>query len=358
MLIKPIGFEWAMNLLNIVIRWFNQWNDSTELVHFFKLTIGYLDVPIFIGLIITAILFITFISNSWYKAYLTTTIVYVFFILCLPYLDMANSVTVIDVDQGDAILYSLPFNQGHWLIDTGGRANWASEQESVIDDQFAKKNILPALKSLGVNQLEGVILTHPDIDHIGNLVSLSQEVHINELWMSQYTFNSEIINEIKGNIKVGTIKVLNSGEEYNLKDGLIRIFSMDKQSMAYSSSESNDRSLIVYLQLGNLNFLSLGDISKEIEVQMINDYKHLEPDIIKLAHHGSDTSTSRELLSYYQPKLAVNSAGVDNRYGHPHASVVESLKEFQIPLLSTHESGAIRISYHRLWGYRVETVIQ
>lgn len=358
MLTKPIGFEWILQGLNQFVRYFDQWNESNYFAHMFKLTIGHLDDLTFISLIATAIVFMIYIQRDLYKAYLIILSVYISLVIVLPYLNLTCSITIIDVDQGDAILYSLPFNQGHWLIDTGGRANWGEGSESVIDHQFAEDNLIPALKAMGINKLDGVILTHPDIDHIGNLVSLNNEVALESLWISRYTYESSIWQEMKDQIRTPSLNVLENGKVYWAKDETIKVFSMFTESFAYSQNESNDRSLIVQLQLGDVSVLSLGDISKSIDVLMIEDYPHISADIIKIAHHGSDTSTSDQLLKHIKPKLAVNSAGLNNRYGHPHQSVIDSLHENKVPLLSTHERGAIQITYHPIWGYGIETVIQ
>lgn len=355
---KPFGYEWAMNLLNQMLLVFEGWNESTKVMNLFNIHIGYLNVPSFALLILTAILFIIVIQKNRFQAYIIIITVYIFYIVILPYMNLQTSITLIDVGQGDAILYSLPFNQGHWLIDTGGKANWATGQVGVIDENFADKNIVPALKALGVNKLQAIILTHPDIDHIGNLIRLTEVFAVKELWISEYTEQSPIWRQIKDSLQTNKVRVLVNGKEYRAHKASIRIFSISDSSLAFSSTESNDRSLIAQLTLGELQFLSLGDISKAIEIKMINEKTHLDADIIKLGHHGSDTSTSEELLLHYHPQLAVNSAGLNNRYGHPHQSVLKSLQENNIPLLSTHECGAIRITYHPLWGYQIETVIQ
>jgi competence protein ComEC len=105
----------------------------------------------------------------------------------------------------------------------------------------------------------------------------------------------------------------------------------------------NDNSLVHFFSVNGLNYLFLGDISKEREAEMIRHYPFLKADVIKLAHHGSQTSTSEGLLSNVQPRLAIISSD-PKVYGHPHKITLKTLWQFKIPYVTTHMDGDIRIS--------------
>lgn len=244
------------------------------------------------------------------------------------------------------------------MIDTGGKRLWEPVEGSNIDHSFAKWNLIPALKALGVNQLDGVIITHPDIDHIGNLQALSQAIKIQELWVSDYTLKSDIWEEISAKVKVNTVVSLDMGECYKHPTIPLTLYSPALSDIKYSQSESNDSSLITQIDIEGLAVLSLGDVTKRIETKILATYPEIRADILKVAHHGSDTSTSEELLTHTQPFLAFISAGVNNQYGHPHAEVLDLLNQHSVPYLSTEMVGAVQLTYHPLKGYRIRTVIE
>ena len=116
--------------------------------------------------------------------------------------------------------------------------------------------------------------------------------------------------------------------------------------------------VIELLKLGELSFLNLGDLSIDGERRLITAYPNLTADIIKVAHHGSNTSTSELLLEQLRPQLALISAGENNRYGHPHAEVLQRLQFFNIPTLATNDVGAIKITYNPIWGYSITTALE
>lgn len=209
-----------------------------------------------------------------------------------------TTVTFFNVAQADSALIELPFNQGKWLIDTG-RAGTSS---------MLRAN----LWYRGISTLDAVFVSHMDNDHSGGLEMLEKDFLIHRL-----------ITEHKD--------VEHSG---------FFLYSLLEKK---AGGTDNDNSLVHLFAINGLNYLFLGDISKERESELIKKYPFLRADVIKLAHHGSKTSTSEGLLANLKPRVGIISA--DPRvYGHPHKQTLRTLWQFKIPYLSTYKDGDIQIS--------------
>jgi competence protein ComEC len=111
--------------------------------------------------------------------------------------------------------------------------------------------------------------------------------------------------------------------------------------------DKNNGSVVIYVKLGGLSWLFTGDMEAEMEKKLIKKYPSLQIDILKVGHHGSQSSTSEELLTIYQPKMAVISVGEKNRYGHPKPEVISRLQEHSVQILRTDQHGAITYIFKR-----------
>lgn len=310
---------------------------------------------------LAAISWLSLIKKSGRKrrAYCLIGVSYFFIIFLCPLGDFTTRLTILDVGQGDTLLYQPAFSNAHWLIDTGGRVDWQAvegEEKSLFDNNFAKRNLLPALRALGVNHITGLIITHPDGDHLGNLEALAQELSIKQIYLSQYTYESSAWQDISKQLRSQTnLAILPAGSE--IKDLIkgLTLFSLPLTKYDYFDPDiSNNSSLITQIEIGGMNFLNMGDLAAEKEKELIKLKPHLQIDLLKLGHHGSKTSSCDEFISHYHPDIAFISAGADNRYGHPHPEVIEGLNRLSIPFLSTSSSGAVQITYHPIWGIKIK----
>ncbi len=107
---------------------------------------------------------------------------------------------------------------------------------------------------------------------------------------------------------------------------------------------------MLFAKIGGKKWLFTGDIEQKGETEVVKNFKHLKVDYLKVAHHGSDTSTSESFLKYVRPKTAIISCGKGNRYGHPHKSVIERLKKFNISIYRTDYHGGITYQFFRNSG--------
>ena len=319
LVIGKIGLGWWLLLMSAVYIWLLPLRvPVTDLGHPVKCQLGS----------------IRFRSTSmvWRGVYVLSA--YCLVALVRPYCHLA-SVTILDVGQGDALLYRPAWQNQAWLIDTGGRA----DRQGKVDFDYAKYNLLPALKAQGIGHLTGVLITHPDLDHIGNLATLAQEVAIEQLYLTDYTMASATFQQLAPAISPKTQQVrLVSLHRYPITPDL-SFYTNDYQE----STESNDTSVAATIRLGSWQLLNLGDMSAPYEQQLLQRYPEIQADAIKLAHHGSKYSTSEFLLQRLQPQFVLISAGAHNRYGHPSTEVLTKLNQYGIPAYQTNLKGAIRL---------------
>lgn len=223
----------------------------------------------------------------------------------LYYRNLFTTITVMDVGQGDCMIVEYACSGKTVIVDTGG---------SMYRD-YAEEVIIPFLNTHGKNYIDLLFISHDDFDHSGALESLLE------------------------NIEVGTIiRKQDATLEYQIqKDASIVMYNIG------AFNDDNADSLILRFTFGNRSLFTAGDIPTLVENRIIRNQLPIQADILKLSHHGSNTSNSKEFLYYVSPKIAYNSSGLNNYYKHPNQSVVDTLNELHIPLLDTQSSGAIRI---------------
>jgi competence protein ComEC len=243
----------------------------------------------------------------------------------LNYIDNTLKVTVIDVGQGDSIFIKLPNNQGNLLIDTGGIISYDTEKWKKRKNNYSitQSKTIPYLKSLGINHLDYLILTHGDADHMGESINL-----INKFKINNVIFNKGEYNKLETNL----INVLKSKKisYYKSKD----ILNINNYKFYFLNSQiyndENSNSNVIYFKYNNYSFIFMGDATREVEEKIINDY-HLENiTFLKVGHHGSNTSTSSNFIKNINPKISLISVGENNRYGHPKEEVLTILKNTKI----------------------------
>jgi len=242
--------------------------------------------------------------------------------------DSDFKLTILDVGQGQAIL--LQSSQQKIMLDTGG---YYDETKFSIGQQI----LAPFLFSQGIARLDRVLLTHLDQDHSGALLPLSQKIKIDEV-----IANTQLPET--WNIKQSS--PCREGQSWSYQNFKVQVLSPGLntyQSMV--EANPNEYSCVLYVQLNQAqlyrNFLIMGDAGWPTEYELMKKYPELQVDVLVLGHHGSKHSSAYSFLKYLHPKLAIASAGQNNRYGHPTKEVKVRLKALDIPLLLTAQTGNI-----------------
>ncbi|WP_349407892.1 DNA internalization-related competence protein ComEC/Rec2 [Pseudalkalibacillus sp. SCS-8] len=276
----------------------------------------------------------SFIQGS-FICFLTFVIIFT-----LPKLDRNAYVTVLDVGQGDAIVLEAPFRQAVYVIDTGGRLQFQQEDWMERSSTFdtGKDIVATYLKARGIRKIDALILTHPDYDHIGGTAGLIENVEVLRIITGVWDETSSMRKLKHHQVPLLAIK---EDLEWPVNGGHIRLLGKDQEY-----PDRNNRSLIIHANFYGQRFLFTGDIESEREINLIEQYPFLKAEFLKVAHHGSQTSTTEEFLDYVDPKVAIISAGEKNRYGHPDADVLSRLAEKGVKVLQTGKSGGIKITIH------------
>ena len=199
------------------------------------------------------------------------------------------------VGQGDSSLLIYPHQTKVMMVDTGS--------------SYSYKRVESALNYYGINTIKHLMISHDDEDHSGNLKQLEQDFKIEH--------------------------IMTTADDFQFYDLNIHLYQYDE--------EGNDGSLIAYFTINEYTYLLLGDVSSRIEHEFLNEHSDIQFDIVKIAHHGSKTSTSSQLLSHPSIKLLINSSGLNNRYQHPAREVVQRIMKHDLPFLDTQDYGNIKI---------------
>ncbi|MDT2820449.1 DNA internalization-related competence protein ComEC/Rec2 [Enterococcus devriesei] len=242
-------------------------------------------------------------------------------------------VAFVDVGQGDSIFIKLPFKQETFLIDTGGRltfqqAAWQRRKQKHSSDY----QLLPLLKSLGCDQVDHLIITHNDADHMGELSHVLDEIKIKNLYLAR---GSQMeLRVFLTKVKQTKIHLVTRGDIIGEQLKLHVLSPMVSQG-------ANDDSIVTYFQVNQQKFLLTGDLETTGEQKLLEHYPRLKTDFLKVGHHGSNTSTSLAFLSALAPEYGIISAGKKNRYGHPTAETISKLREQNIKIFRTDQNGMI-----------------
>jgi len=229
----------------------------------------------------------------------------------------------INVGQGDSIL----IQQGsqNMLIDTGTNASTSS--------------LMAYLQSLNIKKIDVLVLTHPHEDHIGGADAVIKAFDIRTLYMNKVTTTTKTYKDVINAMISKGLKPTapNAGDTFKLGDANCTILS----PINTNSKDLNTYSIVIKLVYGNNRFLFTGDAQASNEEDMINKDYDLSADVLKVGHHGSETSTTDAFLNKVNPRYAVISCGQDNDYGHPHKSTMDKLQAKGISVYRTDESGTI-----------------
>jgi len=242
-----------------------------------------------------------------------------------PSLEENDFIRFIDVEQGDGILI---VSQGKTaLIDTGPES---SAQELV-------KN----LHSYGVIQIDLLIFTHFDLDHVGGAKKIVDNFPVGNLIMPN------IIDQPEGAdhaVYAASTISENKGNVYTAMQGMaVNIGNFEITILAYfpDMEEENDRSVILMAKNGDFKFLLMGDAEAKAEKRLLSENLNLDCDVLKVGHHGSSTSTTPELVDACSPETAVISCGFDNYYLHPHDETIGTLEKRHIEFYRTDMYGDV-----------------
>lgn len=269
-------------------------------------------VPTIIYIIYFLIVIMYLISKQ--RKFLVILLILVTTHYVLPLFDNTNYLKMLDIGQGDSIL--IHSHDKNILVDTGGASSYANDNDGVLFYNI----IYPTLKSLGIKKLDYLILTHGDKDHLGEAKSLVENFKVENI-----IINSGKINYLEKELIKNRKDVMQGYEGLKISCGDFELIQLNEEYQ-----DENASSQIFYVTSVNISILLTGDASTESELNLIKKYDLPEIDILKVGHHGSKTSSSKEFINTIKPKYSLISCGKDNKFGHPNKEVLDNLKDSKI----------------------------
>lgn len=251
-------------------------------------------------------------------------------------------ITAIDVGQGDSLLVVSP--EGRTMLIDGGGNIGAVHTEF----DFGEDVVAPYLWSRGLESLDVVVLTHAHADHIGGLPRILEDFHPSELWLGINPEKDALLHLLEtAQANHVVIQRHTSGDEFKWGGAKIRVLSPPADWQPQPTKE-NDDSLAMLIGYGETKALLAGDLERKMEQFVATESP--TADLLKIAHHGSATSTTPELLAAVHPRMAVISVGY-NSFGHPRDIVLKRLQYEKVQTYRTDRFGAVTFL---LDGKRVE----
>ncbi len=257
-------------------------------------------------------------------------------VFVVPGEGVTYTVHFIDVGQGDAIFVETP------------------EKVMLVDGGWGDSGVVEYLLDLDIEYIDIVIGTHPHADHIQGLIDVFYEFEIGEVIDPGVTHTSQTFENY-----------LNTIDLYNIP------FTVGRKGMEWELSEHahmklvhpvnpseyhlNNASIVAHVTLGEVTVLLTGDAEENAENQMLNEPELLASDILKVGHHGSNTSSQMEFLEAVNPDISIIQCGEDNQYGHPHEPVLERLNAIGTTIYRNDLHGHIVVTITDGVEYEVDT---
>lgn len=293
-----------------------------------------LNIFVYIILFIIIINLIIILNNKK-RNYLNYIYIFLLINYIYPYFINYSYIIAIDVGQGDSILLNI--KNKTILVDTGGIKSYSQEswQKKNRSSSIVKNTTIPILKSLGIKKIDYLILTHGDYDHMGESSYLVSNYKVDNVIFNKGKYNYLELDLIE-KLEDKKIPYFNNIEKINIKNN--ELYFLNNKDYG----NENDNSIIIYMEIDNKKILLMGDAGVKVEEDLIKNYSLSDIDILKVGHHGSNTSSSKKFISSIKPKTCLISVGRDNKFGHPKDNVIETLDDY-CTIYRTDINGSIEI---------------
>jgi len=275
---------------------------------------------------------------------------------------------LLDVGQGDAALLTFP-NGATLLVDAGGRAEFraaAGEVEGESPARFERdaRGIGEAVVSeylwwRGRARVDYILATHAHADHMGGLNDIAHNFKVRAAFLGRADAgeaeSARLTNTLRG--ERVPVELIGRGDRLRFGAATVDVLWPPRAGEETQALSENNDSLVLRVRYGSRAFLLTGDIERDAEAALVAARDDLRSDVVKVAHHGSRTSSTEAFVSATRPSLAVISVGLESPHGHPHASILERWRASGAQVLQTGRSGTITISTDGA-DLRVETFVR
>lgn len=270
--------------------------------------------------------------------------------LILNFIPKTFSISFIDVGQGDSMLVSTPKGK-NILIDGGG----SRDEESF---NVGKQTLIPYLLNKGITKLDYIIISHFDSDHVGGILSVLEELKAEKVIICKQEENENYkrFKEIVKNKKI-KVYVVKKGDNLKIEEN-ISLNVLWPKDERIKENAINNNSIVAKLNYKNFSILLTGDIEKIAENEILKEYENtniLNANILKVAHHGSKSSSTNEFLEKVKPQIALIGVGEKNTFGHPNEGVLNRLGNLNTKTYRTDQMGEITIKIDNKGKVKIKT---
>jgi competence protein ComEC len=329
---------WPLGVLSSVLARWISW--AAGLPFGFEHTLS--PDPLVLGLILGALLVLAlprewFVRRVWNRR--TIPLVLLALLSWWPLIPARGCFRLdfLDVGQGDATLLRFP-NGETMLIDTGPPSTQGNGTAS---------RLVNSLLALGVRRIDALVLSHPDLDHAGALTELLDGLSIRKILVSGDTNETDAFRhlaEVLAATQVPMERVLAGDKLQGIAGASLTALGPSREAVLCRIGERNDRSVVLLIEQQGFSALWLGDISSDVERDLVEDYPDLHCDILKVAHHGSRYASCNEFLAHVRPEVAVIECGINN-FGHPSPETVERLESAGATVFTTLSNGTVELAW-------------
>jgi competence protein ComEC len=340
-LAKLLGLILAM--LDAAVRWFAGWHGASYRIPEPSLTL----IAIFVASAIVFSASVRTRRNPWWAssaaiALLATAVLIATHPFSPSFASQRLELTVLDVGQGDSLFLTFPHGRT-MLVDAGGELGTFHYDGMRSGIDVGEDVVSPYLWSRGLKHIDVVALTHAHEDHLGGLPAIFENFRVGEFWVGR-DIQSAAYRQVLAAARAHGVLIrhMKQGDTFS-EDGVAgNILWPD--DLSEGRDAKNDDSLVMRLTDGAESFLLAGDIERPSERKILADEEPVEVNFLKVAHHGSKTSTTEAFLSAAHPAFAAISAGRDNIFGHPSPEVTERLMAAGVHVYRTDRDGAVTAS--------------
>jgi competence protein ComEC len=327
---------WLMGVSRVVVQWHAgiepNWRIPTP--------------PVWVGVVFAAALIAAaFARGRWWRAASGALVSAALAILLWhPFAPQAHrgqlELDTIDVGQGDSLLVIFPDGK-RMLMDGGGIPSFGHQPRAQLD--IGEDVVAPYLWERSIRTVDVVALSHAHDDHIGGLPALVGDFRPKELWTGA-TPESPTWGAVREKALQNRTKImpLTAPAHFAYGGAEVEVLAPLADYVPNDTPKNND-SLVLRIRYRTRSFLLSGDVERQIERRMIDENEIQPTDVLKVAHHGSKTSSTDEFLTAVDPLFAVISVGHDNSYGHPNGDVVDRLQQHHAVVMRTDEDGLVSI---------------
>lgn len=293
---------------------------------------------------ISVLLGFCLLEERKYGKFAVVLLVPMFCIHLAPLFYNETRLTFLNVGQGDCTIIELPFRRAVYVVDAGGMLRFDQEVWKASNSSYevGKQVVLPFLKGKGIRDIDIFIVTHADADHVEGAEEVLEEIRMREIHVTPGSLDKPVMNDLLSEAAKQRVPVKEKMQGTGWQDGEMSFHYLWPQDIDY---EGNDDSIVLYMQQKSFRALLTGDLEENGEQQLIKLYGNqlANMTLLKAGHHGSKTSSIEQFVELLKPELTIFSAGLNNRYRHPHDVVVDRFTSRGLPTLTTGTDGTVEV---------------